>query len=91
VKNFDELIIKMGETPSGQKISEVVDTEEFKRRLNAFRSFLKEELSDFSEEEILKNYKSLEEFKKMMEWSGHHYLMAVIEFIANRDKRCIIT
>lgn len=51
-----------------------------KNRFDYFRSWLGKEFPDFSEEDLLKMYIYHHLIRPILEWEGHHRLMALLEF-----------
>lgn len=80
LKSLDDLITKMGTTKDGYKISGVGEPDDFKSRLKYFKEFLKKELPEFSEEEILKFDKHFHKFRKIYEWYGSEYFLNAMEW-----------
>ncbi len=85
LKSLDDLIIKMGTTTEGLKLSDVGEPNDFKFRFKYFKEFLKEELPDLSNEEILKFDKYFYAFKQIYEWHGAHYFLTAIEYEVRND------
>ena len=82
LKSLDDLITKMGTTNDGYKISGVGEHDNFNSRLKYFKEFLKRELPEFSEVEVLKFDKHFQKFKKIYEWYGSEYLLTAMEYEA---------
>ena len=80
LKSIDDLIIKMGTTKDGHKISGVGAPKDFKLRMGLFKEFLKKELPEFSEEEILKIDKHFHTIRKIYDWYGAEYFLTAIEY-----------
>lgn len=87
LKSLDDLITKMGTTKDGYKISGVGEPDDFKLRMNSFKEFLKMELPEFTEEEILKFDKHFHKFRKIYEWYGAEYLLTAMEYEARNNYR----
>lgn len=83
--SLDDLIIKMGTTKDGQKVHGFGDPDSFKQRLSHFREYLKRELPEFSEEEILRIDLHFHKIKKIYEWYGSMDLLVALEY-ENRKK-----
>ena len=86
LKSLDDLIIKMGTTKDGYKISGVGEPDDFKSRMKYFKEFLKKELPEFTEEDILKFDKHFQKFRKIYEWYGAGYLLTAMEYEARNEK-----
>lgn len=87
LKSLDDLIIKMRTTKNGNIVSSIEEPNIFKSRLKHFKQFLKKELPEFSEQEILKFDKYFYKLKKIYEWRDIEYFLAVIEYeIRNKIK-----
>ena len=80
LKSLDDLIVLMGTTKDGYKISGVGEPHEFKSRLDWFKEYLKIELPEFSEEELLKFDKYFYKLRKMYEWHDLHHFLSAIEY-----------
>lgn len=81
LKSLDDLITKMGTTKEGFKIKEVGDPDDFKRRFKYFKEFLKKELPELSEEDILKFDNHFHKFRKIYEeWKGVDYFLTAMEY-----------
>ena len=80
LKSLDDLIIKMGTTKDGYKISGVGEPNDFKSRLVYFKEYLKKELPEFTEEDILKFDKHFQKFRNIYEWYGAEYFLTAMEY-----------
>jgi len=87
LKSLDDLITKMGTTKDGYKISGVGEPDGFKSRLKSFKEFLKKELPEFTEEDILKFDKHFQKFRKIYEWDGAGYFLNAMEYEARNNSR----
>ena len=87
LKSLDDLITKMGTTKDGYKISGVGEPDDFKSRLKYFKEFLKKDLPEFSEEEVLKFDKHFQKFRKIYEWYGAEYFLNAIEYEVRNNYR----
>lgn len=87
LKSLDDLITKMGTTKDGHKISGVGEPEDFKSRLKYFKEFLKKELPEFTEKDILKFDKHFQKFKKIYGWHGVDYFLTAMEYEARNNYR----
>ena len=87
LKSLDDLIIKMGTTKDGYKISGVGEPDDFKSRMKYFKEFLKKELPEFTEEDILNFDKHFHKFRKIYEWYGAEYLLTAMEYEARNNYR----
>jgi hypothetical protein len=87
LKSLDDLITKMGTTKDGYKISGVGEPDDFKSRLKYFKEFLKKELPEFSEEEVLKFDKHFQKFRKIYEWYGAEYFLNAMEYEVRNNYR----
>jgi|GEM_PF-4549337 hypothetical protein len=87
LKSLDDLIIKMGTTKDGYKISGVGEPDDFKSRMKYFKEFLKKELPEFTEEDILKFDKHFQKFRKIYEWYGAEYFLTAMEYEARNNYR----
>jgi hypothetical protein len=77
---LDDLIDLIGKTKEGFVISEVGNTDQFKRRLEYFKEVIKNELPEFTMEELLKFDEHYDKVQKLYKFSGFHYLFAALEF-----------
>ena len=80
LKSLDDLINKMGTTKEGFKISDVGEPADFKLRFNSFKEFLKKELPEFSEEDILKFDNYFHKFRNIYSWNGADYFLTAMEY-----------
>lgn len=80
LKSLDDLIIKMGTTKDGYKTNGVGEPDDFKSRMEGFKEFLKKELPEFTEEDILKFDKHFQKFRKIYEWYGAEYFLTIMEY-----------
>jgi hypothetical protein len=87
LKSLDDLITKMGTTKDGYKISGVGEPDDFKSRMKYFKEFLKEELPEFTEEDVLKFDKHFQKFRKIYEWYGAEYFLTAMEYEARNNYR----
>jgi hypothetical protein len=87
LKSLDDLITKMGTTKDGYKISGVGEPDDFKSRMKYFKEFLKRELPEFTEEEVLKLDKNFQKFRKIYEWYGAEYFLTAMEYEARNNYR----
>lgn len=85
LKSLDDLIVKMGTTKDGYKISDVGEPDDFKSRMKYFKEFLKRELPEFTEEDILKFDKHFQKFRKIYEWRGAEYFLTAMEYEARNN------
>ena len=81
-KNIDEFIDRMCSDKDGKRLnlSEIGTNEEFKSRFESFKEFIKDDLPNFNEQEVIKFYKHYNEFSKLYQWFGHHSLIKLLEF-----------
>jgi hypothetical protein len=77
LEDFAKFISK---SPSGSMISEVGSPDVFLHRYKLFKERLQEELPEFTSDKILEFYKIEFKFREIYKWSGHHFLMAGLEF-----------
>lgn len=87
LKSLDDLITKMGTTKDGYKIIGVGEPDDFKSRLKYFKEFLKKELPEFTEEDILKFDKHFQKFRKIYEWYGVEYFLTAMEYEVRNNYR----
>jgi len=87
LKSLDDLINKMGTTKDGYKINGVGEPDDFKSRFKYFKEFLKRELPEFTEEDILKFDKHFQKFRKIYEWCGAEYFLTAMEYEARNNYR----
>lgn len=87
LKSLDDLITKMGTTKDGCKNIGVGEPDDFKSRLRYFKEFLKKELPDFTEEDILKFDKHFQKFRKIYNWNGCEYFLVAIEYESRNNYR----
>ena len=87
LKSLDDLITKMGTTKDGYKISGVGEPDDFKSRMKYFKEFLKMELPEFTEEDVLKFDKHFQKFRKIYEWYGAEYFLTAMEYEARNNYR----
>lgn len=80
LKSLDDLITKMGTTKDGCKNISVGEPYDFKSRLRYFKEFLKKELPEFTEKDILKFDKHFQKFRKIYEWNGAEYFLTAMEY-----------
>jgi hypothetical protein len=80
LKSLDDLITKMGTTTDGYKISDVGEPDVFKSRMAHFKEFLRRELPEFTEEEILKFDKYFQKFRKIYDWYSAEYFLTAMEY-----------
>lgn len=80
LKSLDDLITKMRTKKGEYKINDVGEPDDFKTRLIHFKGFLKKELPEFSNEDILKFDKHFQKFRKIYEWRGAEYFLTAIEY-----------
>lgn len=80
LKSLDDLITKMGTTKDGYKNIGVGEPDDFKSRLRYFKEFLKKELPEFTEEDILKFDKHFQKFRKIYGWYGAEYFLTAMEY-----------
>ena len=76
LKSLDDLITKMNNTG---------DPDDFKLRLKHFKEFLKKELPEFSEKEILKYDRHLQKLRKIYDWKGAENFLIAIEYDAREN------
>lgn len=86
LQSLDDLITKMGTTKDGYKISGVGEVDDFKSRMVSFKDFLKKELPEFTEEEILKFDKYFQKFRKIYEWHSVEYFLTAMEYEIKNNK-----
>lgn len=87
LKSLDDLIIKMGTTKDGYKLSEVGEPNEFKSRFNYFKEHLKTEIPELTEEEILKFDKYYHKFKSVFVWYGAQYFLTALEYELRKKEK----
>lgn len=87
LKSLDDLITKMGTTKDGYKISGVGELDDFKSRMKYFKEFLKKELPEFSDEDILKFDKHFQKFRKIYEWYSVEYFLTAMEYEVRNNYR----
>jgi len=87
LKSLDDLITKMGTTKDGYKNIGVGEPDDFKSRLSYFKEFLKKELPEFTEEDILKFDKHFQKFRKIYGWHGAEYFLIAMEYEARNNYR----
>lgn len=87
LKSLDDLIIKMGTTKDGYKLSEVGSPSEFKLRFKHFKEHLKKEIPELTEEEILKFDKYYHKFKSVFVWHGAQYFLAALEYELRKKEK----
>jgi hypothetical protein len=84
-KEIKEVFFKMTRTPDGRVLYGYQNLDEAVSRYKYFREWLKKEIPDFTEEEIIKYYKKNNQLKKLFEWSGHEEFLKVLEIYKNKD------
>lgn len=87
LKSLDDLITQMGTNKDGCKNIGVGEPDDFKSRLRYFKEFLKKELPEFTEEDILKFDKHFQKFRKIYEWYGAEYFLTAMEYEARNNYR----
>lgn len=90
LKSLDNLITKISTTRNGLKNISVGDPDDFKSRFKHFKEFLKEELPEFTEEDILKFDKHFPKFKKIYEWYGAEYFLTAMEYEARNKLNTVV-
>lgn len=81
INTLDELIKIIGTTKHGGQIKDVGEPEEFKRRLESFKYYIKTELPELTVDEILFLYKHRNKLNKINDWFGFDYLMTALDYV----------
>ena len=80
LKSLDDLITKMSTTKDGYEICCIGEPDDFKLRFRYFKEFLKKEIPELTEKEILKFDKHFQKFKRIYEWYGVEYFLTAMEY-----------
>jgi hypothetical protein len=78
-KEIKEMLFKMTRFPDGRVLHGYQDLDESVRRYKHFKEWLKEEIPDFTEEEIIKYYKKSNQLKRLFDWSSHQEFLKILE------------
>lgn len=78
-EEIKEMFFKMTRTKDGRVLHGFQDLDEVVSRYKYFREWLREEIPDFTEEEIIKYYKKRSQIKRLFDWSGLQEFLEVLE------------
>jgi ADP-dependent phosphofructokinase/glucokinase len=78
-EEIKEMLFKMTRTTDGRVLHGYQDLDEAVRRYKYFKEWLKIEIPDFTEEEIVKYWRKHSQIKKVFDWSGADEFLRILE------------
>ena len=78
-KDIKEMLFKMTRTTCGKISHGYQDLNESLQRYKDFKEWLKTEIPDFTESEIVKYYFNQYQLKRLFDWSGHELFLKILE------------
>ena len=78
-KDIKEMLFKMTRTTCGKVLHGYQDLDNSLQRYKYFKEWLKTEIPDFTESEIVKYYFNQYQLKRLFDWSDHELFLKILE------------